>query len=483
MKQFMYFVLLVGICALLALGFQCSSAELTSAKLYYQRQDWDNAEKSAEKEVQRNPKSVEGWFLLGDIRAQKKNYEGMVEAWDQCLKISKEYEKDIKERKYYYWAQVFNSGVNAFNKARTADSPSEYDKAINDFRMATLIEPDSVAAYKNMVFAYLSKKDPGGAVEPLSKWRIKATMDPEPYYYLGRVYYENGQSHRDKFDSDNKETIETISKLEKISPGYYKEDVRALLGQPDKVNAETPKKPSKKGTKPQQPEKEEWVYNKFNLHLNFEGNTLKTKKFDPPYTPKIDSTEFYKAVEEFDKAIKELTEANRLDPNSEDIMAYLSNAYIGANKTAEAMEVFRKSVETNPKNKAFRYNYGVLLLKAAEADTNCVNVDKNYGDALLQFEEAVKLDSAYENALYNLAVGYVNWGVKQRECSQKAGKEGDESFKTKFKQAQPHLERLLALKSNDPFMWETLGRVYMNLNMKDKAEEAFKKADEIRNRK
>jgi cytochrome c-type biogenesis protein CcmH/NrfG len=90
------------------------------------------------------------------------------------------------------------------------------------------------------------------------------------------------------------------------------------------------------------------------------------------------------------------------------------------------------------------------------------------------------LDSVYENALYNLAVGYVNWGVRMRECSSKSGKEGDESFKAKFKQAQPYLERLLALKPTDPFMWDTLGKVYMNLNMKEKAEQAFKKADELR---
>ncbi len=481
MRQFVYFVLLAGICALLALGFQCTSAELTSARLYYQRQDWDNAEKSAEKEVQRNPQSVEGWFLLGDIRAQKKNYQGMVEAWDNCLNISKEHEKDIKERKFYYWAQAFNAGVTAFNKAKLTESAAQYDDAINSFRMAALIEPDSVGAYKNMVYAYVGKKDPHAAVEPLTRMIALRPKDPDGYYYLGKIYYDDGQNHREKFDSDNKAIIETVNKLERISPGYYKEDVRALIGQPDKVNAEaTPKKPAKGKPKTQQPQKEEWIYYKYNLHLTFDGSVLTAKKFDPPYTPKIDSTEFRNGVVEFEKAIKELTEANRLDPNSEEIMAYLSNAFIGADKTAEAMEVFRKSVETNPKNKAFRYNYGVLLLKAAESDTDCNNVEKNYHAALEQFDEAVKLDSAYENALYNLAVGSVNWGVKQHECSLKSGKEGDESFKEKFKKAQPVLERLLTLKPDEPFMWDTLGKVYMNLGMKQKAEDAFKKADELR---
>jgi tetratricopeptide (TPR) repeat protein len=510
MKQLVYGALLIGICALLALGFQCSSAELTSAKLYYQRQDWDNAEKSAEKEVQKNPQSGEGWFMLGDIRAQKKNYEGMVEAWDKCSKATKNFDSQIKERKYYYWAQSFNSAVSSFNKGRTTNDTVAYNNAIRDFKLATLIQPDSVAGYKDAVFAYLSEikvygdlldslklkkasqdevsrieasRDQArkGSIENLEKMKTVVPKDPDSYYYLGRLYYEKGQALRDSFEVRNKDIIDMVGKLERITPGYYKQDVRAVLGEPNKIiGGETSKKPSKKGAKPQQPTTEEWLYQKYNLHLTFDGNVLKTKKVDPPYRPNIDSTLFYKASGEFEKAIEELVEANRLDPSSEEIMTYLSNSFIGANKAAEAMEVFRKSVETSPRNKAFRYNYGVLLLKAAEADTNCAMVDRNYGAALDQFDAAVTLDSVYENALYNLAVGYVNWGVRMRECSSKSGKEGDESFKAKFKQAQPYLERLLALKPTDPFMWDTLGKVYMNLNMKEKAEQAFKKADELR---
>ena len=47
------FVLLISVISFT--GFQCSSAELTSAKLYMQRSDWESAERSLAKETEKNP--------------------------------------------------------------------------------------------------------------------------------------------------------------------------------------------------------------------------------------------------------------------------------------------------------------------------------------------------------------------------------------------------------------------------------------------
>ncbi|NIM22540.1 MAG: hypothetical protein GTN64_09035, partial [Candidatus Latescibacteria bacterium] len=44
----------------------------------------------------------------------------------------------------------------------------------------------------------------------------------------------------------------------------------------------------------------------------------------------------------------------------------------------------------------------------------------------------------------------------------------------------PYFERVLVLRPDDAELWEQLGRVYANLNMQTEAQDAFDKADRIR---
>jgi cytochrome c-type biogenesis protein CcmH/NrfG len=82
--------------------------------------------------------------------------------------------------------------------------------------------------------------------------------------------------------------------------------------------------------------------------------------------------------------------------------------------------------------------------------------------------------------LYNIAATYVNWGVVEQAKLKAAGKDDDDSYKARFRMALPFLENVVVMKKNDVLMWELLGQVYANLNMKEKALQAYDKADAIR---
>ncbi|MCB0753546.1 MAG: hypothetical protein KDC52_18890 [Ignavibacteriae bacterium] len=88
----------------------------------------------------------------------------------------------------------------------------------------------------------------------------------------------------------------------------------------------------------------------------------------------------------------------------------------------------------------------------------------------------MEIDPDYENALYNLAVTYVKWGATIREEAE-ANETKSEEFKTKFQQALPLLEKFLTLNEEEGAVWDLLGKVYANLGMAEKSEQAFKKAD------
>jgi len=178
-----------------------------------------------------------------------------------------------------------------------------------------------------------------------------------------------------------------------------------------------------------------------------------------------DSTE---ALENYNKAIVVLEEGRKNFPDDQEILFFLSNAYVAANKASVAMETFKAGVEKDPKNPYYRYNYGTLLLQ-----------NNNYELAEEQFSKAVEIDPKYHSALYNLGVTYIRWGTSLREKADKEGKE-DPEYKNKYQSALPILKRALEIKQDDAITWETIAKVYAVLGMSKESQEAFNKADEYR---
>ncbi len=163
-----------------------------------------------------------------------------------------------------------------------------------------------------------------------------------------------------------------------------------------------------------------------------------------------------------------LEEGRNLYPENTDILVSLSESYIGANKIEVAMDAFKASVEADPNNQHFRYNYGVLLL----------NADR-YEEAEDQFTKALEIDSEYENAIYNLGVTYVKWGAQINLDAEEQGIIS-EDYKQKYELALPYLERVVEIDTDNAQMWEILGKVYGVLGMTEEAGNAFDKADQLR---
>ena len=97
MKKYSLLAPLIGLLAasLAFVGFQSSSAELTSAKLYMQKSEWNKAEAELEKAVKSDSLDEESWYYLGIVRGEQKNYPGLMDAFAQALKISPVHKKDI----------------------------------------------------------------------------------------------------------------------------------------------------------------------------------------------------------------------------------------------------------------------------------------------------------------------------------------------------------------------------------------------------
>jgi tetratricopeptide (TPR) repeat protein len=197
-------ILFLMLMALAVTGFQCASTELTSAKLYIQQKNYDKALESLNREVDKNPKSDEGYYLMGVVHGEKEEYEKMVDAFDKSLSISNKFQTEINASRQHYWGIAFNRGVSTYQagtKATNEDSIKVYfDRSIKSFQTALLLEPDSSDAYKNLAFVHMTKEDYDAAIEPLEKL-IETEDSQDGYRFLGEILYNKGVQTQDSVEA------------------------------------------------------------------------------------------------------------------------------------------------------------------------------------------------------------------------------------------------------------------------------------------
>lgn len=151
-------------------GFQCGSAESTSAKLYMQRGEWDAAETSLMKEVENNPTNGEAWYFLGQVRLRKgekaldaRNYaqtktdfSNMLNSYNKSLESTPEFQDKIVNEKICAWQKSLNAGVELFNnslKAPEDQAKTLRSQAVEMYDLAIVMIPDSLLPYKNITIA------------------------------------------------------------------------------------------------------------------------------------------------------------------------------------------------------------------------------------------------------------------------------------------------------------------------------------------
>lgn len=92
--------------------------------------------------------------------------------------------------------------------------------------------------------------------------------------------------------------------------------------------------------------------------------------------------------------------------------------------------------------------------------------------------KVTKGSGAYEVIIYNISLANLKWGEKLRETNSE-----DPSYKDKYTAALPYLEELTSSNDKDNKLnaYELLIQVYANLGMNDKAQDAIKMRDQLKN--
>lgn len=237
MKKTIFYVIIAVLSAhLMFTGYQCGSAEMTSAKLYMQRSEWDNAKDQLQKEIAKRPENFEAWYWLGRVNHEHKNYPEMLSAFNNSLKLSGQFKKEIDAILLSVWAQTFNKGVEHFNSAINAepDNAQEFfDKAIVQLKTATTVQPDSFPPYRVLALTYYGMKDKSNA-ENYLKEAIAKQNDPQLGRILGGIYYERAMLLKtEAMNLEGAQKQEAIGKVNKIFDQAIQTLEYALVASPN----------------------------------------------------------------------------------------------------------------------------------------------------------------------------------------------------------------------------------------------------------
>jgi tetratricopeptide (TPR) repeat protein len=298
-------------------AFQCASTELTSAKLYIQQKNLDKAKEALEKEVEKNPKSDEGYYLLGYINGEQSDYESMIENFNKSISISNKFEKSINDSKKFHWQDNFNKGVGFFNKGTKVDDEDSsitfFNKSIERFENCIVVEPDTVGSYQNMFYAMINAKRTNSELEvPLLKI-IELIKSPEAYVDLSKVYNNDALVLMNSF-YDTKNVSDSVKAME-----IYNKEIKLL-------------------------EEAQELYPENSKILAQLSNAY------------VDADKMDVAMATFQKGIKS-------DPTNEVYRYNYGVLLLGANQFEEATAQFQKAIELKEDYTSAYYNLGVTYLK------------------------------------------------------------------------------------------------------------------------
>lgn len=199
----LFLVLLLG-GFLLAGANGCSSdPNVEGAKLDLRNKDYDRALENLETAIQRNPQNAEAYYLKGQVLQEQagnvqdvEQYAQMVDemeaAYSQAAELDPELGDDITQRMRLAYYNVFQKGVQAFNRGQ--NDQAAYDEAAGYFGLAAELQPDSAGAYINQAYALLNAGKQQEAITPFEQAIEKGDTQVETYVFLGDLYNVAGRT-------------------------------------------------------------------------------------------------------------------------------------------------------------------------------------------------------------------------------------------------------------------------------------------------
>ena len=181
-------------------------------------------------------------------------------------------------------------------------------------------------------------------------------------------------------------------------------------------------------------------------------------------------------LKKFDQIVEIEKKIIETDPNNIDAVVNIAMAYDMLGQKDEAQDAYEKALQKNPNDKDLLFNLGRL---------NFINND--YDKAIELFSKVISISPDDYDSNLNVGNAYLTMGDSFRKNLVKKESEGakiDESdyddLKNFYKKAIPFLEKAVSIKDDNANIWNNLGVAYVNIGEAEKGQDAFKKAEELK---
>jgi len=166
----------------------------------------------------------------------------------------------------------------------------------------------------------------------------------------------------------------------------------------------------------------------------------------------------YKSEGDTAQALATIKQGRQMYPADNNLVIEELNMYLASGKDSDALESLNVAIQGDPKNPSLHFAQGTVYDKLNKKD-----------EAAVSYKKAIELKADYFDAYYNLGAMYFN---EAAEMANKANElksnveygKAKEKFDTKFKEAQPYLEKAHELNAADTNTMVSLKQLYARLN-------------------
>jgi tetratricopeptide (TPR) repeat protein len=455
------------------------------------------AKKKIQDELEQNPRSVDGYTLLGIVCTEERDYENASQAFQQALKLDPnstralnnlgnlyvaEKKPDLAETQFRKVLRLqpgnrdgnYNLGVVLLAKGSALEAISHFQR----------VHPTNIAAQSNLVRAYLRA---GRTVEGLklaTELSAQNEDDVQLHFTLGALLdsekqYRAAELELEKANALHPETLEILNGLgeAELSNGEY-EKAELVLKRALKVKSDSPgtlyllAQVYQAQNKPMDaldflvrahkiaPENTDIIFllARVSMKQNYFEDAIPLLESGVKIAPQRADLraalgESYFMSGKAERAVAEFKELIALDPSASSY-AFMGLSYRHLGQFDEARKYFEAGLKKDPHNASCLFNMGYIEERQgnhAEAEKMlqaALRANSNLSEAMLelanlriannQFQEAAELLRRYVKTSHEPAAGYYKLAMVERNLHQTEAAQRDLGvFQTLSKNAAP----------------------------------------------
>lgn len=464
MQQVVRTIVLSAFGALMLSGFQCASADLTTARNAMRKQDWASAKTALDRALVTDSANCDALMMLADVHARQNNVPDMVQAFKRartCTNVTPAIMNDVSIRLYNVWVVEYNAAISAYNQAGATGDTSLYTKAIGHLQTAYNVKPEYTDPLVLLGQTHEARGDTNAAMSTYTEWwnaertgfdvakSKSVTLGMTRQALLGGM----GTPLQTKTDS----TDNAIIYKDKYDVGGRVFIIFSALegGNADAVV-------------------EGWTYAPAATLSPEEQMRSRTLSMVP-----LKSLAFYAYQrQQNDVALNWCNIAAAIKPSDADLGPLRTDLYARLGKTDEAINELKGLIAKDPSNVTNRIQYAGLMM-----------AQENFTDAIAQYDEILKNEPKNETALFNMAAVYKNRAVKAQmieRAKQQADKnyKPDETYMNDLGKSAEYFVRLRGVFKyrDDLTVLEQLANIYEVRREKTKVKEIIMELEALRDK-